>query len=233
MAELTPYYGPTGPELSEGSYASSFIAPNIDEWGTMLSAPGIDERELARTKAQIAAETDAMRARGQHEFSQLINGGATPEEAYRRTAHLLNYNNPQALALGLSRVPGADTPFSPVMERVEGGRVLRTSPRGAEFIRDQVPSMPQHIRDQRRMLEGEIRAIESDDFGLKDKSRLPILKSQYMELGTNWMNQPVPGIAPVEDVKPLTPELARRFLREAGGDKEKARKLARDAGFSF
>jgi hypothetical protein len=31
----------------------------------------------------------------------------------------------------------------------------------------------------------------------------------------------------------LTPDQAKDFLRQAGGDKDKARKLAKDAGYSF
>lgn len=197
---LNQYFGPTGQDIERGQYASSFIAPNIDPFGRTISGPGFDDRERN--------EEEAMRTRGWHEYNQLIDGGATQEEAYRRTAHLINWKHPNALAAGISRIPGSDTPFTPVMERVEGGRVLRTSPRGAHFIRDTVPTMPQHIRDQRKLLESEIRSIEGNQFGLKDpgNQRLPELKRQYMELGTNWMQKPSASAAappPIEG--PIAP----------------------------
>ena len=47
------------------------------------------------------------------------------------------------------------------------------------------------------------------------------------------LSQPIPQYDKTTKGKTLTRELAAEFLRRAGGDKEKARKLAREAGHTF
>lgn len=44
---------------------------------------------------------------------------------------------------------------------------------------------------------------------------------------------PAPQKTPAPQGKPLTPELAQAFFKQAGGDKDKARQLAKDAGYTF
>src|SRR4029079_15116847 len=59
----------------------------------------------AQAKLRIPAEEEAVRFAGQKEFQQLVAGGATPEEALRRTAGKLFWNHPDKLAAALSRRP--------------------------------------------------------------------------------------------------------------------------------
>lgn len=50
---------------------------------------------------QAKAQEQAMRFAGQREYEQLISGGATPQEALRRTAHKLYFNSPGHLTSAL------------------------------------------------------------------------------------------------------------------------------------
>lgn len=213
---LTPYYGPSGLDVREGRYASSFIAPNVSDFGEVISPAVYDQRAFQSDEL-------AMRARGQLEYSQLVNAGATPEEAYRRTAHLLNWNHPDKLAQALARIPGEDTPFTPVMESVDGGRVLRTSPRGAHFIRDipePAPKMPASVKAGQDALQRQINAtykqIDADyrtatkpDADPDEKAaaarrvitareRVGALENELQRGSTNWMAKP-PTINPMPD----------------------------------
>lgn len=61
------------------------------------------QRQQALMKAEL--EEQAMRTAGQLEYQQLVQGGALPEEAYRRVAGKLNWNHPDKLALSLDRLP--------------------------------------------------------------------------------------------------------------------------------
>lgn len=226
---LTPYHGPAGNE----SYARSYIAPNVSDFGEVISPAVYDEREFQSQEL-------AMRARGQMEYSQLVSGGATPEEAYRRTAHLLNWNHPDKLAQALARIPGADTPFTPIIEDVEGGRVLRTSPRGAHFIRDMPPKMPQANADERKLIEGKLQGIRSDPFGLKAKpGEVEQLENRFRELGTNWVTTPqaMPG-APTQPIAPppaenlkASAESVRAAYRAGKLSREEAKQQLKALGY--
>ena len=102
----------------------------------------------------------------------------------------------------------------------------------------------------------EFKAVTGDvpEAGLPAESRRKLLDSLREKLGsdlgrsqralallqrgatpdTAWAD-PAPEMEKVGKAAPmqLTPDLARKFLQEAGGDKAKARKLAKDAGYAF
>ncbi len=69
------------------------IQRNEDE---RYAALGIDP--IRARKAQAEVEEAAVRFGGQREYQQLVRGGATPEEALRRTADKLFFNHPDKLA---------------------------------------------------------------------------------------------------------------------------------------
>lgn len=122
---MTPYYG-AGPLEKE---AAGYIAPFVDEFGNVHST-AYDSRQ-----ADALAQQAAMRAKGQADFQKLINGGATPSEAYRLTGHMLNYNDPKAMLSAAKIQP----PFNPSFKTVEGGRIFQRSPREAQFIPNPQP----------------------------------------------------------------------------------------------
>lgn len=59
------------------------------------------ERDRHEEENRIKAEQNAIRFAGQQEYQSLVEGGATPEEALRRTAHKLYYNSPEHLTAAL------------------------------------------------------------------------------------------------------------------------------------
>lgn len=108
------------------------IQRNIDEQNVAL---GIDP--LKARKYQVEAEETAIRFAGQREFNQLVGGGATPEEALRRTAGKLFFNHPDKMAMALGRVPAPGAiPTSvnavPIIDPTTGERLGSSvfSPRG-------------------------------------------------------------------------------------------------------
>lgn len=227
----------------------------IDEWDvSMGSTPpveegGVDWRAVnAAVEAAVTArkyqdqlEERAIQFEGKQEYQQLVEGGATPDEALRRTAHKLYFNKPDKF------VSAVKPAFTPSMTDVKGGRFAQLGPNRYQFLPERAPRMPQADVDQRKILSSEmddlrrqVRVMEKPSEKMMDKDadkkiaelsrRIADTEGKYKYLGTNYLNpQPMPEASK----KDLTREAAQEFLKQANGDKEKARKLARDAGYSF
>lgn len=229
--DLMPYYGPVGTERE----ARGFIAPFVDEFGTTQST-AYDSLE-----SDIAAEVQARRLKGQMDFDKLVQGGATPSEALRLTAPDLFAGDPAKMARAIPKTPAS---FDPSFTNVEGGRIFRRGPSSAQFI----PTPPQRLSletlARQKLIEQELsglkrttsldRLMEEGAGGNERAARIAELEREYLANASN------PGITPAssgiqQPAQPqtLTRQQASEFLRQAGGDKNKARKLARDAGFSF
>lgn len=217
---------PSGTDIAAGKFGHSYISPDVDPWGRTISPQIKDERDYK-------FEEDANRARGMMEYQALVRDGATNEEAFRKTAGLLFWQHPDKLAQALARVPGPETPFAPVIEEVEGGRILRTSPRGAKFIRDLPEKMPQAVADERKLIEGQIRAFQNDKYGMKrpKPGEMEELESRYRELGTNWMTRP-PEVRPMADA-PTQPISAPPPAEEPAQPRTKAELEALPKGSRF
>lgn len=76
------------------------IQRNQDERNVAL---GIDP--IKARLADIAQQEHATRMAGQLEYQQLVQGGASPEEALRRTADKLFFSHPDQLATALYHLP--------------------------------------------------------------------------------------------------------------------------------
>lgn len=79
-------------ELARAQAGSGFIAPDIGPGGNVIT-PGYDPSTDLR---RIRSEELATRYKGQQLYQSLVQGGATPAEAYRAAGHLLNFSNPLA-----------------------------------------------------------------------------------------------------------------------------------------
>lgn len=82
--------------------------------------------QMRRQQAEAKAEQDAVRFQGVQEYGELIKGGATPQEALRRTAGKINYQNPAAI-LPTTRLLQSLEPkpqFDPVIKDVGGVKVM-------------------------------------------------------------------------------------------------------------
>lgn len=103
---------------------NGFINADVSAEGRVLS-PMISP-ELSPQAAAIA-EMRARQFSGQQKYRKLIEGGATPEEAYRASAFDLHAGNPTALARGLRDV-GAMRRVSPepVLKTINGRQFYQT-----------------------------------------------------------------------------------------------------------
>lgn len=147
-----------GPMAGE-PMARSFINANTSALGETIEAGRNDD----------VIDPRAIRMQGQNEFNSLVSGGMNPAEALAKTAGKIYYNDPQS------------------MMRAVQPRSRITQPRVAAAPKIAPPKMPQGNADERKLINDQLRKIQSDD--LADQSQLEKLRSRYMELGTNWMPQ--------------------------------------------
>jgi hypothetical protein len=89
--------------ISDRAYPGNEADVNWDDVSRLVNLRLRAEQQKAK------AEEQAIRFAGQQEYQQLIDGGATPQEALRRTAHKLYYNSPAHLtaALRFTQPPAA------------------------------------------------------------------------------------------------------------------------------
>ena len=180
---------------------------------------------IAQQKMQIQAQEDAIRFAGQKEFEQLVSGGATPEEALRRTAGKLYYNHPDKLAMALSRVPAVGTapsqlPAVPIVgpggENIghavygPGGKLHAT-----EFTSTGKP--PPDVVAGQKVAQGEMESLRRElnqarkdaaaDPGNPDLGRraatlqgqLNAAQQAFVQGSTNWMRGPAATAPPIVD----------------------------------
>ena len=197
---------PTTPEQDR-----FIIQRNEDERNASL---GIDP--LKARKAKVDAEESAIRFSGQQEFNQLVSGGATPEEALRRTAGKLFFNHPDKMAMALSRVPEAGAVPSTVnaVPITVGGKTVGTAvydQRGRlhatqfqpttvkpppEIVaqervnRSQMDSARRELEQARKDISKALDPQEKQDAArraLAAQNKLADLEKAYVAGTTNWM----------------------------------------------
>lgn len=134
-------------EVARAKANSGFINAEVDPFGRVLQPMVTPAIQDAAMKA--AAEERAARFSGQQQYASLLKGGATPEEAYRATAHLLNFNHPDKLASGLKAVGAPLSPGGPKIvtrngetyyvkgnEYVHVPRVAKLDPESANMLKN-------------------------------------------------------------------------------------------------
>lgn len=251
------------PRVSAYDTSGVPVPPPVEGFSTLGQVQGTatsnayiaeqDRRQFQEMTPNQRAEAEqaAIRFSGQQKYRALIEGGAKPAEALRLAGPELFYNNPTALVNSI-RATREVTPFEPSVIERGGTKFAVTGPNRAEVIKPErvTPKMPQENVDQRRLLDAEIRSLTSQLTELQPKvgdktelalnpklpaqvadltARLQSAKDRYLNFGTNWIANPNPNPAP----KVLTREIAAQLLRDAGGNKEAARKLAREAGYAL
>lgn len=169
-SELSPFYG-----QADGS---SYIAPFVDEFGTVHST-AYDSRE-----ADAIAETMARRFKGQQLYNSLLQGGATQAEAFRMAAPDLLFNDTRSL---LKTLPKITEPFTPSFRDVEGGRIFQRGPNSAQFLPKKNPVLPPEVAARRQIVRDELSALRraaADPITgrMVDKSRIAELERQFVDL---------------------------------------------------
>lgn len=217
-----------GGEVFSGSPASEIDLANASaSMPRVYATPGANAYEaeqqaiemrdprvaFAVQKQKVQAEEDAIRFSGQKEFEQLVSGGATPEEALRRTAGKLFYNHPDKMATALGHIPAAGTvpntlPAVPIIGpdgRPIGNAVYSSGGKlhATQFAPPERPPpevvatqkiASQNVDSLRRELE-RAKKVAGLDPGDRDAARLALsLQRQLMEAekgfvqgSTNWM----------------------------------------------
>lgn len=221
-------------------------------------------------ESQWRAAERAIRFAGQLEYKQLVEGGAKPEEALRRTAHKLFFNSPQHLSAALERtapLPSVPSEINLVpMRNPQTGETMgygyMTSSGSISPLstgRGEIAAQ-QHIIDQenrQRMSElGQVRRqLSGGSLGLPPapeeasalSNRLAQLegdiatgRSNYVALSRGGIERPK-----AKEGKPITRDVIDQFMRQALGKnanptpeelssaRARARKLAREAGYSL
>lgn len=216
------------PELPAGTMNDSLAAsqPGPQTYGTandnaylselralanLRQSPQQQRQEQLR-KAEL--EEQSVRTSGQLEYQQLVQGGALPEEAYRRVAGKLNWNHPDKLALALDRIPAqVTTPETstavPVMD--ENGKIIARSVYGRQghlerTIPVPLPRMPADTTAQQKVAADQMARLSRDlERATKDsetktgqeqsdatrralayRDQLDKLQGQYVNRSTNW-----------------------------------------------
>lgn len=90
------------------------------DWDRVGQIVGLVQRVQAykaqQDEAARKAERDATRFAAQEEFNELIKGGASPVEAYRRVAPKLHFDNPKDYVDAYTKL----NPQKPTIENIEG-----------------------------------------------------------------------------------------------------------------
>lgn len=105
---------------------------NIDpeaDWNQVAAAVSMASRLRAEDEA---ARANAIRWQGKQEYSDLLRSGMQPEEALRRTAHLLFFNEPTGMA-SIIRSTRQEEPFTPQRVSVDGQDLFQLGPNRFEF----------------------------------------------------------------------------------------------------
>lgn len=170
---------------------------------------------IAQAKLRVQAEEEAVRFAGQKEFEQLVSGGATPEEALRRTASKLFWNHPDKMAMALSRTPAPGAvphelnaiPITSGGEQIgnavygPGGKLHstqfsnphRTPPdvvASQKVLSGEIDGLERDLNRQRKAMEDDPNNSELARAALNTQQRLTDLRQQYVAGSTNWMGRP-------------------------------------------
>lgn len=175
----------------------------------------LDPRYLvASNRVRVQAEEDAMRFAGQREFAQLVAGGATPEEAMRRTAGKLFWNHPDKMAAALAKTPGQGVvptqlnavPMMAGNQQIGNavydphGRLHSTQftgpmhqppdvVAGQKMLAGEIDELERDLNRQRKALEGDRNNQELARTALATQQRLEQMRQQYVTGSTNWMGK--------------------------------------------
>lgn len=121
-----------------GQEARGFIAADVSPTGEVISGSYDSTQDDLRN---VKAQEMAMRYKGQRLYSSLIEGGATPAEAYRASAHLINFSDPAA-AVKMEALMQKNKP-TPLETITRDGRTFfRTGPHSFQEVREKKAEKP-------------------------------------------------------------------------------------------
>lgn len=179
----------------------------------------IDESQAA-DRLQLAYEQLAEKERASNELA-----------AYRQqnAANALELRQAQLESLNAYRQQQLENQA----KRMEGGSAsIVTHPEvpGMQFLRNPSGSETPVVRPTKEVDQLRL-AMQAQNMLPLKSNELPTDPSYQSR--TNLAAKVLQAVMPQEGTKKLTKDQARDFLSQAGGDKQKARQMAKDAGFEF
>lgn len=239
-------------ELERAARGSGFIAAEVSPFGEVLQEqvdPGFQDPALIAQ--QLKLEAAAQRYKGQQMYASLIKNGATPAEAIRLAGQDLFANNPTGLVNAVVRSQPRPVP----LQRMLKGQPTRAALAQEDNIKQEIRSLRETLSGGRygamaapkggdkKQIEDRLRALEAERVRVLDRPEFNpnVDQTGYSRIRNEMESDPIQRpaiIAQEQPVAPSTPkelttEIAKEFLRLAAGDKNKARKLAQDAGYSL
>ena len=214
--------------------------------------------KLKQETAQRAAREAAVQLEGQQGLEKDLQSGMTFQEAFPRWATKILYKHPQSLTQVMRQLQpakdmmpkegfvggrnviygaGGGWQFNepPQTTRVDEGLPPGTYERGNRTFKvlEPKPEKPHLLQMQLDKAQAELAAFKADTGAMAEwnKKQIPA-----QEARVKYFQEAIRGAAPkttTETKKQLTIEQAKEFLRQTGGDRDKARQLAKDAGYSF
>lgn len=205
----------------------------------MQTGNGILERGMAIDQNQRANDVTAssVNAQGANAWAQDENTrtGMAMRGPMVQGMNLQNQGQDLQNEYGRRRLPfaGPDAAADVAMKNAQGQAAAMNSP---FYARQMADLQRQHAELQKRnqQLEEERAAIygrmQTENTGLrKEQAKNPFAGEGDDDKAT----PPAAGTADGRPLATLDPGTAKRFLAEAGGDKERARALARSRGYTF
>lgn len=216
------------------------------DWDRVFSIASQVRQNQAYKERQNAArkkaEMEAVRYSGMSEFDSLVKAGLEPMEAFRRTGSKMFHGDPE----GFLKFQMDNIIPRPSVEEIDGeqfanfgGRWQRLPPR-----KDPLADLDRYMA--KRDYEASMKAFTESKKPIKDKDGNPVedhvkvaetarkarLSEEALRKATAPKN-PLVSATPTSESKKITKEIALEFLKQAKGDREAARKLAKESGYSF
>lgn len=186
------------------------------------------ELDQATKINQIKIQDAAQRMSAQKAYQDFVNAGGDPTEGMLKYGMQLGLDSSGFYNLA-AKAAAAKHPFVPSEMTTAGGtRLVQLSPNRFEVAPTDNKKLDEptklDLQDAYRELDEARKAVVSDTNPKhKEQNRLNVATALAR----------VHSIVSPNSKLPLTKELAKQFLAQAKGDKEKARQLARDAGYDF
>lgn len=210
---------------------------------------------LKNVRVQDAAKAveSAMRFQGMRGYERDLQAaqaaGLSPEQAATqalvRNSGKMFFSHPQSLVPAIRSLRQPPAVMPPTLVDLGGGvRGVQAGIGGAQFhpLPQPKPVVEGKLSDVEkariRQLEKRQASLDKELSGpsVLAQDAVPEFKAQNDKKRAELesLNRQLSQIGqPAKEAKQLTADLAKQFLKQAGGDKAKARKLARDAGYTF
>lgn len=218
-------------EVQRAQRGSGYIAPNVSLTGEVITGAYDPVPDRLR---EAQAQELAMRYEGQRLYHSLVQGGATPAEAYRAAGHKLNYSNPLAQVKLDSMLDKQRRPLlSPEVQSVDGVKMFRSGPNSWARVPDprtatsKPVKMPPDVAVQQKNLQGQITTARKDlERATRDAEKSPeaarralayrdqlaALEQQAVVASTNWMAK---GGVPIPELNPNVDQAGWNQIKDA------------------